>query len=58
MFQCDAIWAQNAGIIRSVNYIFESKIGKIAQFHINDMLIKSLEDNNYLEHLEEAFTIL
>ena len=41
-----------------VNEMFTEKIGKTIEVYIDDMLVKSLRENDHIEHLEECFKVL
>ena len=41
-----------------VNEVFKKLIEHTIRVYVNDMLVKSLEDSDYVQHLEEAFTLL
>ena len=43
---------------RLVNDMFTEKIGKSIEVYIDDMLVKSLRENDHVEHLEEYFKVL
>ncbi|XP_019244352.1 PREDICTED: uncharacterized protein LOC109224221 [Nicotiana attenuata] len=43
---------------RLVNKMFENQIGKIMEAYIDDMLVKSLNVEDHLKHLQENFDIL
>ena len=51
---------KNAGAIyqRLVNRMFSHQIGRNVEVHINDMLVKSKDEANYLDDLKETFSTL
>ena len=51
---------KNAGATyqRLVNEMFSEKIGKNMEVYIDDMLVKSLREDDHVEHLEECFKVL
>lgn len=48
---------KNVGAIyqRLVNKIFSNLIGKIMEFYMDDMLVKSLKADDHVVHLKETF---
>ena len=55
-----AFGLKNAGATfqRLVNKIFKHLIGKIKEIYVDDMLVKSLDKADHLQHLKEAFEVL
>lgn len=51
---------KNAGATyqRLVNKMFQDQLGKTMEVYIDDMLVKSLEEEDYISHLEECFNQL
>ena len=51
---------KNAGAIyqRLVNKIFTHLIGKTMEVYVDDMLVKSLDKADHINHLREAFEVL
>ena len=43
---------------RLVNEMFKEKIGETMEVYIDDMLIKSLRENDHIGYLEECFEVL
>ena len=48
---------KNAGATyqRLMNKMFTHQIGRNVQVYVNDMLVKSLHENNHLDNLQETF---
>jgi len=48
---------KNAGAIyqRLVNKMFNRQIGRNMEVHVDDMLVKSKEENTHLDDLKETF---
>lgn len=51
---------KNAGATfqHMVNLVFKDLIGYTMKVYVDDMLVKSLNQNDYIHHLVEAFTLL
>ena len=51
---------KNAGstYLRLVNMMFADQIGETMKVYINDMLVKSLEAEDHISHLQQAFSTL
>ena len=51
---------KNAGSTyqRLVNMMFADQIGRTMEVYIDDMLVKSLEAEDYISHLQQAFSTL
>ena len=51
---------KNAGATyqRLMNKMFTHQIGRNVQVYVNDMLVKSLHENNHLDNLQETFDTL
>lgn len=51
---------KNAGATyqQLVHKIFKYHIGKIMEVYIHDMLVKSFQSQDHLDHLKETFSIL
>lgn len=51
---------KNAGATyqRLVNKMFHDQLGKTMEVYIDDMLVKSLEEEDHISHLEECFNQL
>ena len=51
---------KNAGATyqRLMNKLFTHQIGRNVQVYVNDMLVKSLHENNHLDNLQETFDTL
>ena len=51
---------KNAGVTyqRLINRMFHDQIGKNVEVYINDMLVKSKEEDDHLKDLEEMFITL
>ena len=43
---------------RLMNKMFTHQIGRNVQVYVNDMLVKSLHENNHLDNLQETFDTL
>ena len=43
---------------RLVNYMFQDLIDKSLEVYVNDLLVKSKEEDDHLRHLSEAFAVL
>jgi len=43
---------------RMVNEVFKELIGHTMEVYVNDMLAKSFERSDHVQHLEEAFALL
>jgi len=41
-----------------VNEIFKELIGHTMEVYVNNMLVKSLQCSDYVQHLKEAFALL
>lgn len=41
-----------------VNRMFPNQLGKMIEVYIDDMLVKSTEANQHVEHLRECFNVL
>jgi len=41
-----------------VNEVFKELIGCTMEIYVDDMLVKSLERSDHVQHLEEAFALL
>jgi len=41
-----------------VNKVFKDLIGNIMEVYVDDMLVKSVQRTNYLQHLSKAFDLL
>ena len=50
----------NAGATyqRLVNHIFHPQIGRNVKVYVDDMLVKSLDEEKYLDDLQETFDTL
>ena len=48
---------KNAGATyqRLVNYMFRELIGRSMEVYVDDLLVKSMEEIDHLQHLAEAF---
>lgn len=55
-----AFGLKNVGVTyqRLVNKIFEHLVGKTVEVYEDDMLVKSLDKANHIEHLRETFEVL
>ena len=53
-------WLKNAGDIyqRLVNKMFSRQIGRNMEVYVDDMLVKSKEEDTHLDVLKETFTTL
>ena len=51
---------KNAGITyqRLVNHMFRPQIGQNVEVYVNDMLVKSLDEEKHLDDLQETFVTL
>ena len=51
---------KNAGVTyqRLMNKMFAHQIGRNVQVYVDDMLVKSLRENNHLDDLQETFDTL
>ena len=51
---------KNAGVTyqRLMNKMFAHQIGRNVQVYVDDMLVKSLRENNHLDDLQEMFDTL
>ena len=51
---------KNAGatLQRMVNKVFKDLIGNTMELYVNDMLVKSVQRANHLQHLDKAFDLL
>ena len=51
---------KNAGVVyqRLVNRMFSHQIGRNVEVYIDDMLVKSKDEANYLDDLNETFSTL
>ena len=51
---------KNAGVTyqRLMNKMFTRQIGRNVQVYVDDMLVKSLRENNHLDNLQETFNTL
>ena len=51
---------KNAGVTyqRLMNKMFAHQIGRNVQVYVDDMLVKSLHENNHLDDLQEMFDTL
>ena len=51
---------KNAGATyqRLVNQMFKKQIGRNVEIYINDMLVKSRKEEDYLDDLKETFNTL
>ena len=51
---------KNAGATyqRLVNQMFRSQIGRNVEVYVNDMLVKSLDEEKHLDNLKETFDTL
>jgi len=51
---------KNAGATfqRMVNEVFEELIGYTMEVYVDDILVKSLERSDNIQHLEKVFTLL
>lgn len=51
---------KNAGATyqRFVNKIFEDIIGKTMEVYVDDMLVKSIKEEDHMKHLSETFVIM
>ena len=49
---------KNAGVVyqRLVNKMFSRQIGRNMEVYVDDMLVKSKEENTHLDNLKETFT--
>ena len=43
---------------RLVNFMFTPLIGKSMEVYVDDLLVKSIQEPDYLQHLSRAFDIL
>ena len=43
---------------RLVNQMFEKQIGRNVEVYVDDMLVKSKEEDNHLDNLKETFNTL
>ena len=43
---------------RLVNMMFRDQIGKIIEVYVDDMLVKSKNDDDHVKHLGEMFAVL
>ena len=43
---------------RLVNQMFEKQIGRNVEVYVDDMLVKSKEEDNHLDDLKETFNTL
>ena len=51
---------KNAGVTfqRMVNKVFNDLIGNTMEVYVDDMLVKSVQRTNHLQHLSKAFDLL
>ena len=51
---------KNVGVTyqRLVNHMFRELIGKSIEVYVDDLLVKSKEESDQLQHLGEAFCVL
>ena len=60
LLQCDAFWIKNVGASyqRLVTEIFRPLFSNTMEAYIDDMLVKSRERFDHIQHLHEAFELL
>ena len=60
LLQGDALWVEKrkATYQRLVNHMFHPQIGRNVEVYVDDMLVKSLDEDKHLGDLQETFDTL